>query len=97
MRFDDRVTGKVEKFAKHGTIVHIDIDASEINKNKVVRLPIIANVKKWRSRGSMRCWRGRAGSARPLGSHDRFPEWYADHPGVEETIPAALQGQRIRT
>ena len=46
VRFDDRVTGKVEKFAEHGTIVHIDIDASEINKNKVVRLPIIADVKK---------------------------------------------------
>ena len=45
VRFDDRVTGKVEKFAEHGTIVHIDIDASEINKNKVVRLPIIADVK----------------------------------------------------
>ena len=27
VRFDDRVTGKVEKFCKHGTIVHIDIDA----------------------------------------------------------------------
>ena len=29
VRFDDRVTGKVEKFCEHGTIVHIDIDASE--------------------------------------------------------------------
>ena len=45
VRFDDRVTGKVEEFAKHGTIVHIDIDASEINKNKVIKLPIIADVK----------------------------------------------------
>jgi len=31
---DDRVTGKVEKFCEGGTIVHIDIDASELNKNK---------------------------------------------------------------
>ena len=35
VRFDDRVTGKIEEFAKHGTIVHIDIDNAEINKNKV--------------------------------------------------------------
>ena len=34
VRFDDRVTGKVTEFAKHGKIVHIDIDPSEINKNK---------------------------------------------------------------
>src|ERR1700760_4522121 len=45
VRFDDRVTGKVEKFAEHGTIVHIDIDFSELNKNKVVRLPIHSDIK----------------------------------------------------
>jgi len=45
VRFDDRVTGKVEKFCEHGTIVHIDIDNSEINKNKVVRLPILSDLR----------------------------------------------------
>ena len=45
VRFDDRVTGKVEEFAKHGKIVHIDIDPSEINKNKVAHLPIFGDVK----------------------------------------------------
>jgi len=45
VRFDDRVTGKVEAFAEHGFIVHIDIDPSEINKNKVVHVPIVADVK----------------------------------------------------
>ncbi len=45
VRFDDRVTGKVEKFAEHGTIVHIDIDAAEIGKNKPVALPILSDVK----------------------------------------------------
>jgi acetolactate synthase-1/2/3 large subunit len=44
VRFDDRVTGKVTEFAKHGKIVHIDIDPSEINKNKVAHLPIHADV-----------------------------------------------------
>src|SRR4051794_14616475 len=45
VRFDDRVTGKVEKFCEHGTIVHVDIDPSEINKNKPANLPIVSDVK----------------------------------------------------
>src|SRR5436309_15590568 len=44
VRFDDRVTGKVSEFAKHGKIVHIDIDPSELNKNKVAHLPIHGDV-----------------------------------------------------
>jgi acetolactate synthase-1/2/3 large subunit len=34
VRFDDRVTGKLAEFAKHAVIVHIDIDPSELHKNK---------------------------------------------------------------
>ena len=45
VRFDDRVTGKVSEFAKHGKIVHVDIDASEINKIKVADVAINANVQ----------------------------------------------------
>src|SRR4029077_3792620 len=45
VRFDDRVTGKVEKFCETGTIVHIDIDPSEINKNKPAHLPIVSDIK----------------------------------------------------
>jgi acetolactate synthase-1/2/3 large subunit len=45
VRFDDRVTGKVEKFCERGTIVHVDIDPSEINKNKPANLPVVSDVK----------------------------------------------------
>ncbi len=45
VRFDDRVTGKVEKFCEHGTIVHVDIDPAEINKNRRVHLPIVSDIK----------------------------------------------------
>ena len=45
VRFDDRVTGKVDKFCEHGTIVHIDIDASEHNKNRKVQLPIESDIR----------------------------------------------------
>jgi acetolactate synthase I/II/III large subunit len=45
VRFDDRVTGKLSEFAKHGQIVHIDIDPSEINKNKVAHVPIVGDIR----------------------------------------------------
>ncbi len=45
VRFDDRVTGKFEEFCKHGTIVHVDIDASELNKNRKVHLPVVGDIK----------------------------------------------------
>ncbi len=45
VRFDDRVTGKVDKFCENGTIVHVDIDPSEINKNRETNLAIISDVK----------------------------------------------------
>src|SRR5206468_6562121 len=45
VRFDDRVTGKVEKFCETGTIVHIDIDSSEHNKNRKVQLPICSDIR----------------------------------------------------
>ena len=45
VRFDDRVTGKVSEFAHRARIVHVDIDASEINKIKRVDLPVCSDVK----------------------------------------------------
>ena len=43
MRFDDRVTGKIETFAAKAKIVHIDVDPSSINKNVMIDVPIIAD------------------------------------------------------
>jgi acetolactate synthase-1/2/3 large subunit len=45
VRFDDRVTGKFEEFCKHGTIVHLDIDASELNKNRRANLTVVGDIK----------------------------------------------------
>ncbi len=45
VRFDDRVTGKFEEFCKNGTIVHVDIDASELNKNRKANLPVVGDIK----------------------------------------------------
>ncbi len=45
VRFDDRVTGKLSEFCKNAKIIHVDIDASEINKNKIADVPIQGDVK----------------------------------------------------
>jgi len=42
-RFDDRVTGRLDKFAPNSKKIHIDIDASSINKNVTVDIPIVAD------------------------------------------------------
>jgi acetolactate synthase-1/2/3 large subunit len=44
-RFDDRVTGKIEEFAPHAKIIHIDIDPTSISKNVVVDIPIVGDCK----------------------------------------------------
>jgi acetolactate synthase-1/2/3 large subunit len=43
-RFDDRVTGNIEKFCPHARIVHIDIDPASISKNVKVDIPIVGCV-----------------------------------------------------
>ena len=75
VRFDDRVTGKISEFAKHGTIVHIDIDNSEINKNKVVRLPILSDVKYALNR--LNELLARDGKKRVQRDFNAYPDWYA--------------------
>ncbi|WP_026887607.1 biosynthetic-type acetolactate synthase large subunit [Clostridium beijerinckii] len=44
VRFDDRATGNIEKFCPNASIIHIDIDPSEINKVKTSSLSMVANV-----------------------------------------------------
>lgn len=45
VRFDDRATGKIEAFAPNASIIHIDIDASEINKLKQTTYSLVSDVK----------------------------------------------------
>lgn len=44
VRFDDRATGNIDKFCPNASIIHIDIDPSEINKIKTTSLSMVANV-----------------------------------------------------
>jgi acetolactate synthase I/II/III large subunit len=73
VRFDDRVTGKVEKFAEHGTIVHVDIDFSELNKNKVVKLPVLSDIKY--ALGELNRLLAAGGYQRVSQQFNLFPDW----------------------
>ncbi|MFN3531073.1 MAG: biosynthetic-type acetolactate synthase large subunit [Candidatus Brocadia sp.] len=44
-RFDDRVTGKIDEFAPHAKIIHIDIDPASISKTIKVDIPIVGDAK----------------------------------------------------
>lgn len=45
VRFNDRITGKVNEFAKDATIIHVDIDPASISRNIAVDIPIVADAK----------------------------------------------------
>jgi len=100
VRFDDRVTGKVEKFCEHGTIVHIDIDNSEINKNKTVRLPILSDLKY--ALGRLNKMLDQSGGKRLSKGYSKYPEWYqqiaswkAEHPLSFKDTEDAIQPQHV--
>ena len=45
IRFDDRIAGDPEKFCKDAKIIHIDIDPAEIEKNRLIDVPIVGDLK----------------------------------------------------
>src|SRR5206468_6187048 len=44
-RFDDRVTGKLDAFARKAKVIHIDVDPAEISKNVYAHIPIVGDAK----------------------------------------------------
>ncbi|MFM7243428.1 MAG: thiamine pyrophosphate-dependent enzyme, partial [Planctomycetaceae bacterium] len=94
VRFDDRVTGKVEAFARHGFIVHIDIDPSEINKNKLVHVPIVADVKT--ALGQLNAI-VEPPAASLAGWHDQIAEWKKEDPfSFDTSYPGILAQEAIQ-
>jgi acetolactate synthase-1/2/3 large subunit len=66
MRFDDRVTGRLDKYAKQAKVIHIEIDPSEINKNVHAQVPILADAK------------AALMGLLPLVKEKSYPEWIAE-------------------
>ena len=75
-RFDDRVTGRIDAFSPGSKKIHLDIDASQINKIVRVDLPIVADAGQGASREMVRFWKaqekqGRCAGAEGLVGADR--------------------------
>jgi acetolactate synthase-1/2/3 large subunit len=65
MRFDDRVTGRLDSYAKQAKVIHIEIDPAEINKNVRAHVPILGDAKQALQR------------LIPLVEQKAYPEWVA--------------------
>ena len=95
VRFDDRVTGKVDKFCETGTIVHIDIDASEINKNKPANLPIVSDIRYALHRLNEMI-RKRPIQKKFPAWHKQITEWKAKAPLRYRVTEEVLKSQHMR-
>tara|TARA_B100000900_G_scaffold414384_1_gene440891 strand:+ start:450 stop:2216 length:1767 start_codon:yes stop_codon:yes gene_type:complete len=96
VRFDDRITGEVSKFAPQAEIVHIDIDASEHNKNKIVHHPIAGDIA--HAMGRMVELMEQADFKKPdLGPWvEQIQNWKKDYPFSYEESPHILGQEAIR-
>ena len=79
-RFDDRITGDTRKFASQATIVHIDIDASEHNKNKRVSLALVSDVKYALGRLNELAKASKFAPPDTSAWHAQLAKWKKDHP-----------------
>jgi len=75
VRFDDRVTGKIDCFAKNAKIIHIDIDPAEIGKNVRVDIPIVGDVKK-----TLTVLGKRLQAKLPGAWQDKIQQWKKEYP-----------------
>ncbi len=95
VRFDDRVTGKAEEFCKTGTIVHIDIDQSEHNKNRRVHLAIESDIK-YALRRLNEMIRQRPIGKKFSGWHRQIAEWKARAPFHYGLTEEVAQSEHMR-
>jgi acetolactate synthase I/II/III large subunit len=88
VRFDDRVTGKLETFAPGATVVHVDVDPAEISKNVPVDVPIVGDAKRVLASILQELKKRDLSSDRHLPWMLRVEEWKAKHPLPIRTDPA---------
>lgn len=86
MRFDDRVTGNLETYAKQAKVVHIEIDPAEISKNVKADFPVLGNCKESLSQLTV------------LVKHKAYNQWkqrFTDHMKIE--IKEVINGDTLPT
>ena len=86
MRFDDRVTGNLDTYAKQATVVHLEIDPAEVNKNVKAHYPVLGNCKE------------SLPVLTSLVKHNEYKDWkqlFADHMQIE--FDTVIQGDTLPT
>ena len=96
-RFDDRITGDTSKFAANATIVHIDIDASEHNKNKRVAYPICSDIKHALSRLNKLLATAKFSAPDTKPWHTQIAQWKKDFPFSYEVSKHIIPQEAIHT
>ncbi|MEW5898522.1 MAG: biosynthetic-type acetolactate synthase large subunit [Bacillota bacterium] len=91
VRFDDRVTGRLDCFAKEAKIIHIDIDPAEIGKNVRVDIPIVGDVKK-----TLRALCERLEPRLPGAWQEKIQQWKKEYPLTYEENGRLKPQQVIR-
>lgn len=71
-RFDDRITGRIDKFSPNSQKIHVDIDPSSINKNVSVHVPIVADAGK-ALKAMLKVWKEKGYKA----DQDALKDWWA--------------------
>ncbi|WP_404421827.1 biosynthetic-type acetolactate synthase large subunit [Nibricoccus sp. IMCC34717] len=95
-RFDDRITGDVNKFATGAKIVHLDIDAAEHNKNKKVQYPICSDVKFALRRLNELIAAHKFTAPDTAAWHAQIAQWKKDHPFSYEPSKHILAQEAVR-
>ena len=92
MRFDDRVTGKVDTFAPHARIIHMDIDPSQIGRNVPAEVAVVGDAKALLQ------------ELTPMVNNTPHPDWMQfisnlkqDHPSLAIPPSDQLQAQQVMT
>src|SRR3989304_4168608 len=87
VRFDDRVTGKLDAFAPEARFVHIDVDPAEISKNVAVDVPIVGDAKWVLAALLVEVKKLNLSPDRHLPWMEQVADWKKDHPLVVREDP----------
>ena len=96
VRFDDRVTGALDKFAPHAEVIHVDIDPSSIHKNRRANVPIVGDAKSViRQMLSELDAQGDPERSRTAAWWERIAAWQAHAPLSYEPSADAIKPQQL--
>ncbi len=99
-RFDDRVTGRLDAFAPHARVIHVDIDPVEIGKNRQADLPIVGDVRRVlekmnRMVSELAPFQKERHAAARSGWREQVAGWNAEHPLVPAISDAEIKPQHL--